>query len=407
MLDDLDLAWEEDRDGRRRRGAPPSRQGRQRRRTERKRRRRSFGALFISFVMLAVIGGGVYWGVGKLQDVFGAPDYSSVGTAQVNVKIPKGAGAQQIGDILQAKDVVKSSKAFVKAAAADPGGGGNIQAGTYKLYVHMPAAQALSDLLQPAKFMVSIKVLIPEGSSVIETYVLLSKATGIPVKDFQTAGADPSKYIPDWWFNRDDDKQADKSLEGFLFPDTYSFDPDATATDILTEMTQNFLTVTGNIKFSDGVQSSLSISPYEALIVASLAQAEAGSETDLPKIARVAYNRTIKFKDTFPCACLQFDVTANYWLEKQGKAKKPSGQLTPAELNDPKNPWNTNVGHPGLPLGPIDSPGKAALLAAMNPTTANWLYFVVIDKKGTTAFADNLADHERNVAIAEKNGVLP
>jgi UPF0755 protein len=408
MLDDLDLAWEDNQDPRRqRRGAPPSRQGRRQRRTERKRRRRSFGALFISFLLLAALGGGVYWGVGKAQDIFGAPDYTSVGTTTVNVKIPEGSGAEQIGELLQAKDVVKSAKAFVRAAAARDSESRNIQAGTYKLFVHMPAADALNDLLQPDKYLVSIKVLVPEGSTVVETFQILSKATGIPVSQFKDAAKDPQALgVPDWWYNRDDGKQADKSLEGFLFPDTYLFDPDANATDILKTMVNNFNTVIGDIKFPDNVQSSLAISPYEALIVASLAQAEAGNAADLPKVARVAYNRVFRFKDTFPCACLQFDVTANYWLEYQGGQKKPSKDLTPAELNDPKNPWNTAPGHPGLPIGPIDSPSKAALQAAMNPTQANWLYFVAIDKNGTTAFADNLQQQEANEAIARKNGVL-
>src|SRR5262245_11790768 len=76
MLDDLDLAWE-DQEPRRRRGAPPSRQARQRKRKERGRRRRSYGALFISVLLLATLGGGVYWGLGKISDYFGAPDYDS------------------------------------------------------------------------------------------------------------------------------------------------------------------------------------------------------------------------------------------------------------------------------------------------------------------------------------------
>jgi UPF0755 protein len=407
MLEDLDLAWEENQEPRRR-GAPPSRQARARRRNERRRQGRSFGALFISFIVLAVIlGGGVYYAVGKVQDILGAPDYDSVGTTTVNVKIPSGAGAEEIGEALQAKDVVKSAKAFVRAAAADDPASRHIQAGTYKLYVHMPAAQALAALLQPDKYLVSIKVTIQEGSTVIETFAALSKATGIPVAQFTDAAKDPLALgVQDWWFNRDDGKDADKSLEGFLFPDTYYFDPDETATQILHQMVVNFNTVVGDIKFQDTVQGSLSIAPYEALIVASLAQAEAGIPGDLPKVARVAYNRVFRFKDTFPCACLQFDTTANYWLEKQGKAKLPSNKLSPAQLDDPRNPWNTAAGHPGLPLGPIDSPSKAALQAAMNPAQGNWLYFVAISKDGTSAFADNLADQEKNIAIAEKNGVL-
>lgn len=411
MLDDLDLAWEEQGDPRRRRGTPPSRQIRQGRRKERKRRRRSFGALFISFVLLAALGGGVYYGVGKLQDIFGAPDYDSVGTTPVNVKIPKDAGATEIGQALYDKKVVESVKAFTKAADKDPRSL-KIQPGVYKLFEHMPASAALAALVpladgSPPKSRVSIDVTIPEGTTYMDTFALLSAKTKIPVADFEAAAKDPTALdVQDWWFNRDDGKPADKTLEGFLFPDTYSFDPDVTAADILKAMVDNFNTVMGDLKFVDTVQSKLSISPYEALIVASLSQAEAGNEADMPKVARVAYNRVIKFKDTFPCACLQFDVTANYYLQRQGKPKKPSKEMTPAELNDPKNPWNTGVGHPGLPVGPIDSPGRAALSGAMNPPTANWLYFVAIDKKGTTAFSDTLAQQEHNEAIARQNGVL-
>ncbi len=404
MLDDLDLAWEE-QDPRRRRGSP-TRQVRQRRRKERKRRRRSFGALFISFVLLAALGGGVYYGVGKLQDYFGAPDYDSVGSTPVNVKIPKGAGAGEIGDVLQKADVVKSAKAFTNAAAKDDRSQ-KIQPGTYKLFVHMPAAAALVALLPPSKNRVSITVPIPEGFTYMETLSVLHDKTGIPLKDFEDAAKDPLKLgVQDWWYTRQDGKSVDKSLEGFLFPATYDFDPDATATQILQTMVDKFNTEVGDLKFQDVVQNNLHISPYEALIVASLSQAEAGFEEDMPKIARVAYNRTIKFKDTFACACLQFDVTANYYLMRQGKPKKASNQLTPQELNDPKNPWNTAPGHPGLPIGPINSPGLAALKGAMAPAAGNWLYFVAIDKAGHTAFAETKEQQDANIAIAKRNGVL-
>jgi UPF0755 protein len=412
MLDDLELAWEEsERPGR---GGSGGRQIRQRRRKERKTRRRSFGALLISLILLAALGGGVYWGVGKLQDKFGAPDYDTMGTEPVNVKIPKDSNATQIGDILQEKDVVKSSKAFQRAALADQQHSQLIQPGTYKLVKHMPAAQALAALLpladgRPPASRVSIDVTIPEGKTYMETFALLSAKTKIPVADFTAAAKDPTALgVQDWWFNRTDGKDADKTVEGFLFPATYSFDPDESATQILTDMVDTFNTQVGKLGFTDTVQSKLSISPYEALIVASLAQAEAGQDADLPKIARVAYNRTIKYKDTFPCACLQFDVTANYYLMRNGKAKKPSNQLTESELDNPQNPWNTGKSTPGLPIGPIDSPGLAALQGAMSPAVGNWLYFVAVDKKNppTTLFANTLAEQQHNIAIAQQNGVL-
>jgi UPF0755 protein len=169
--------------------------------------------------------------------------------------------------------------------------------------------------------------------------------------------------------------------------------------DDLKVMVQHFLKVTEEIGFADTVQQKLAVSPFEALTVASLAQAEAGVPGDLGGVARVAYNRA--YKAHMP---LQFDVTANYWLELNGKAAKHSGKLTAAELDDPKNPYNTRS-KLGVPVGPIDSPGKAALQGAATPPAKNWLYFVAIDKTGKSAFADTLAQHQKNTAQACKNGI--
>jgi UPF0755 protein len=408
MLDDLDLAWEEQQEPRRR-GAPQTRQARQRRRKERKRRRRSFGALFISFLLLAALGGGVYFGVGKLQELFGAPDFTgNPAKVAVNVTVEPGDAAPQIGEELYEKGVVKSVRAFVKAADANPDHT-KIQPGTYQLYKETQASVALEQLLDPDKYMVQDRVTIREGLTAIQTFKELAKATGIPEKEFTDAAKDPIELgVPDWWFGGDraDGKKNRRSIEGFLFPDTYAFAPEETATDILKKMVGRFNDVAGEIKFADTVQSGLGITPYEALIVASLAQVEAGKEEDFAKISRVAYNRAIKFKDSFPCGCLQFDVTANYFLEQSGKKTKASKDMTAAELDNPRNPWNTGPSTPGLPVGPISNPGKAAMEGAMSPAKGNWLYFVAVDKNGTTKFANTKDEHDNNVLEACRNGVL-
>jgi UPF0755 protein len=192
------------------------------------------------------------------------------------------------------------------------------------------------------------------------------------------------------------------SIEGFLFPDTYEFNPNATAEQVLQQMVQRFLAVAQEIDFVKTVERERGgISPYEALIVASLAQAEAGVPKDLGKIARVAYNRL--YKD-FPCGCLEMDVTVNYWLELQGKPMKHSNQMQESELDDPRNPYNRKLR--GLIPTPIDNPGKAAMQGAMAPPPGNWLFFVAIDKQGNSAFASTIAEHERNKATARRNGVL-
>jgi UPF0755 protein len=403
MLDDLDLAWEEHQEPRRRRGAPPSRQARQRRRKERGRRRRSFGALFISVLLLVALGGGVYWGLGKVQDYFGAPDYDSVGTTPVNVVVHPGDGSGDIANELYAKKVVKSSKAFVKAAQANTRSR-NIQPGTYRLFVQMPAANALAMLLDPDKNMVVNKVTIPEGKSMFDTYQLLSKATGIPVAKFTEAAPAVLKKIPDFWFARSDSKAPIVSIEGFLFPDTYRLDPGMTAEQILQTMVDQFMAVATELHFTDEVQANLGgVTPFEALTVASLAQAEAFRNEDMGKIARVAYNRVYK---EFACNCLQFDVTVNYYLQSQGKPIKASKDMLAAELDNPKNPWNTGASSKGLPRGPINSPGRAALQAAMNPTKGNWFYFVAVDRNGTTMFAETASQFNQLKLQACRQGIV-
>ncbi|HWS32148.1 MAG TPA: endolytic transglycosylase MltG [Actinoplanes sp.] len=389
MIDELDVAFEEE---------DAERSGETRDRKARKTAGRSAIAMVLTLVLFGVLGGGIYFGYTKVADLFVAADYEGAGGDPVEVTIPKSASLTEIGNVLVEADVVKSTKAFVNAADADPRSK-NIQSGTYVLRRQMPAASAVAQLLDP-NTRLSKGVTIPEGKTTKQTYELLAKGTGIPVKEFQEAAKDPEALgVPDWWFKRNDGKQVSKTVEGFLFPDTYEFDPKANATQVLSTMVEHFLTVTGQLEFADGVQQKLGVSPYEALIVASLAQAEAGVAGDLPKVARVAYNRAYKKK--MP---LQFDVTTNYWLELTGKKAKHSGKLTVAEMTDPKNPYNSeNV--VGLPIGPINSPGKAALTGALKPPTASWLFFVAVDKKGNSAFASTDAQHEKNKQKACDNGI--
>jgi UPF0755 protein len=295
--------------------------------------------------------------------------------------------------------VVKSTAAFIDAAEANPRGK-NIQPGTYKLKKQMSAESAVALLLDPKARVVN-GVTINEGWTTLQVYAALSKKTGIPVKDFQAAAKDPKALgVPDAWFTRRDGKKVSGTAEGFLFPDTYEFPPKATASEILSTMVGKFVDTTTDLGFVDTAEQKMSISPYEALIIASLAQAEAGVPGDMAKIARVAINRAYVKK--MP---LQFDVTTNYWLTLNDKGAKHSGKMTTAELEDPKNPYTTEL-KVGLPLGPINNPGKQALEAAVNPTPGDWLFFVLVDPKTkVSAFAVTNAQHDANIQKACANGV--
>ncbi|WP_320067959.1 endolytic transglycosylase MltG [Micromonospora sp. RTGN7] len=399
MIDDLDLGFDEsERSGDK---------GKHRRSYVRKRNGESSGgrgktalALLMAFVLLGVIGGGAFYGFDRVQSYFVTPDYDGAGTGEVTVEIKPGLIAD-MADALYTAGVVKSSKAFIEAAEENARSK-NIQPGTYKVRKQMSAEQALVMLLD-LKNKVNNGLTIPEGTTAKRVYKLLSEKTKIPVKEFEAAAKDPKALgVPDWWFKRTDGKPVQKSIEGFLFPDTYEIPPKATAESILSLMVENFLAVTVEMKFADRVQEERGgISPYEALIVASLAQAEAGNKDDLGKVARVAYNRVY---GEFPCNCLEMDVTVNYYLESIGQEGKRSKDMTEAELLDTKTPYSRKLR--GLPPTPIDNPGKQALEGAVDPPLGKWLFFVAIDEEGHSAFAVTPEDHERNKAKARKAGII-
>jgi len=126
--------------------------------------------------------------------------------------------------------------------------------------------------------------------------------------------------------------------------------------------------------------------------VASIAQAEGRSASNMAKIARVIYNRLQAHQK------LEFDSTINYPLDRQ--------EVATTDADRGRNtPWNTYVNE-GLPKTPICSPGEQALAAAERPEPGDWLYFVTVDMQGTTLFTRDYQEHLANIELAKRNGVL-
>ena len=407
VIDELELPYEEDHErGRHRRrrrgrasagGKPP-----------RKRRGRSLFAFFVAVVLLGALVGAGWFGVDKVKGIFTVPDYPGAGDGTATVQIAADDTGKDMADKLDQANVVKSAKSFVNAFEANPASK-TIEVGYYRLHLHMKASVALDYLLarnpdKTLKNRISTSVTIAEGMIAQDVFAALSKATNIPVADFQNAAKDPVALgvSPDW-FTRDDKKTAQNSIEGFLYPATYSFDPGTDATTILKKIVAKFNAEVTTLDFMNAVRTNLNISPFEALIAASIAQVEGRYPADMAGIARVLYNRAYSGK--FPCSCLQLDSTVNYWLRISGQTPKSSKDLTNADLHNAKDPYNTHD-VAGLPIGPISNPGADALTGAMNPPKNGYLYFVAVDKDGHTKFATTEAEHEANIAEAKKNGVL-
>ncbi|MEU8262770.1 endolytic transglycosylase MltG [Micromonospora sp. NPDC048999] len=399
MIDDLDLGFDElerGEKGRHRRGAVRKRNGKG------GGRGKTFFALLMAFVLLGGIGGGAYVGFDRIRNYFVTPDFPGPGSGEVLVQVRAGDTLTDMGNTLYDAGVVKSTKAFIEAADANSRSK-NIQVASYKLRKEMKAADAVTMMLDPKNRVVN-GVTIPEGTISLNVYAILSKETKIPVADFKAAAKDPAKLgVPDYWFKRDDGKKVTKSIEGFLYPATYEIPPKATAQQILSMMVQKFLEVTEGMDLVDKVQKERNISPYEALITASIAQAESVDPKDFPKVSRVVYNRVYAGK--IGCNCLGIDSGINYWLRLQGKDPKDSDKLLKTEINDPNNPYNTHD-VAGLPITPISNPGEDALKGAMEPADGPWIYFMTVDKKGTMGYGSNDADFKKLNKQMCDNGVL-
>ena len=358
-------------------------------------------AFAMVLLLFGVLGGGAWYGYDKAKGFFGAEDYSGPGTGEAVIEVKSGDSATAIAASLEEAGVVKSAAAFVNAAKDNPDSK-NIQVGSYKLRKEMKASDALGMLLDLENKNVH-RVTIPEGLTYLQVYDRFSKATGIPVAEFKKAGKEPQKLgVPALWFKRNDGKKVDKAnIEGFLYPATYEISKDATAADVLKLVIKNFNAEMAELDFPDTVSSKLNISPYEALVAASIAQVEALLDEDMGPVARVLYNRA--YTGEFPCDCLQLDSTVNYWLRLTGKEAKSSEKLLASELHDPKNPYNYDV--KGMAVGPISNPGDVALRGAMNPAKSDYFFFVTVDQKGAMAYGKTFDDHNRNIQKACENGI--
>ncbi|GAA1279523.1 hypothetical protein Psi02_67840 [Planotetraspora silvatica] len=353
---------DEERPGRRSRGSR-SQQRRSRKRRKRQRRKGAAASVFAVLVILLILAGVGYFGYTWVRDVVTVKDFSGPGTGEVVVQIDEGANASDVAVNLEKQGVVASARAFVNAITA-AGKGNSLQPGQYKLRKGMSAASAV-ELLDP-KNRIRDDLTFQEGLRLSKIYEQLAKATGKSVNDFKKA-AKGDIGLP---------KYANKQLEGFAFPATYEFNDKMSAADILTAMVDRF-TQTANKVDLEKQSEAIGYSPRDVMIVASIVQAESGSVDDMPKVARVIYNRLQRN----PPMLLQMDSTTMYGLNKYGIA------ATQAETQS-KSRYNT-YRYQGLPPGPISNPGDHAIEAALHPADGAWLWFVTTDpKKGITKFTD-------------------
>ena len=349
------------------------------------RRRMRLGCLLLPLLLIAgVVAGGAVAGNALLDRISGpgeAPDYPGTGTGRVIVEVKRGDTAADIGATLLDAGVVKSQRAFTRAASSEPRSV-SIQVGFYALRKQMSASSALELLFDP-KSRVQARVTIPEGYTVKQILATIADKTDIPADQLEAAAADlPGLGVPDY---------AGGNLEGFLFPATYEVAPGATAQQVLRQMVARYNQAAESVDL-EGAAAAVNLTPYEALIVASIIERESRVPEEYPKVARVIYNR-IKVGEP-----LYIDATILYGLGRT------SGGLTESDL-EKDTPYNTRL-RAGLPPGPIASPGEAAMRAALQPADGPWRYYVLMDEEGNHFFTDDYDEFLRQKKKSQDAGIF-
>jgi len=337
----------------------------------RRRKRRGRGCLPV-LVVLAVLGALLYVGVTKgvevFQDAFSeAEDFAGPGRGKVNFEVQSGDTSTDIGRNLKDQGVVASVDAFVSAANGESRAGG-IQVGFYPLKQEMSADDALKVLIDPANI-ISNAITFPEGLRVVDILDIFVEKTDFKRREFQKVLDNPGKLgLPAY---------ADGNAEGYLFPSTYGFGPNETPESMLTAMVERWKQAADDAGLEDAA-AALDLSPHELMTVASLVEAEGRGE-DMPKISRVIYNRLDDVNGP-TIGRLQIDATVNYAL---GRELVAIPTLDDLEVDSPYNTY----ANAGLPPGPIEAPGDAAIQAASMPADGDWLFYVTVNlETGQTKF---------------------
>ena len=345
-----------------------------------RRRRRHRLAPIVAIVLILGLIAVSYQIVSSVSKRFATPDYSGSGQGFTRVKVSPGDGAADVAAAMVKAGVVKSSRAFINAAQ-NSGRASDIQAGVYKVRLRSSGEAAMAAILDPANRLVS-QVTIPEGYTERQVLTLLASKTGLPIAELRAAAGKISNLgLPEGL--------SPKTAEGFLFPSTYEFDPDQSADEVVQQLAGQFAAEYRKLGFAAGAKA-LGLTPYQALIIASLIESEAKFPEDRPKVARVILNRMAKGTP------IGIDAANRYGVALTGK---DPDSVTYTE----DSPYNVRI-RVGLPPTPVSNPGEASLQAAIQPAAGNWIYYVVSDAAGHHVFTDDEDVFTAAVAKCRANG---
>ncbi|MGD0631830.1 MAG: endolytic transglycosylase MltG [Terracidiphilus sp.] len=331
-------------------------------RKRKSRKKKSSGAalvLLTAFLLALAAAGTVAW---LIRAAFGP-------STETFVEVEPGSSGARIALELQASGIIRSHFAFDLLRFWKRG---TLRAGEYRFDHPASAAEVYARIARGDVF--TRTVTIPEGSNLFDIAARLEQAGFGPRGDFLAAAARQANLVADL------DPQA-KSLEGYLFPNTYHLSRKATPEQICASMVRQFR--------AEAAQLGLKQNVHLVVTLASLVERETAVDAERPLVASVLNNRLAA---AMP---LMTDPAVIYGLELENRWR---GTIYQSDLVR-DTAYNTYM-HKGLPPGPIANPGVRSLRAAMNPATTEYLYFVAAsaNPQGHSLFSRSLEEQNHNVA---------
>ena len=298
------------------------------------------------------------------------------GNVRQDFEIKKGEGIKEIGKNLEESQLIKS-KYYFYYYIWKMGGKDKLQAGKYELRGSLTVPEIVQIFSVGETIPQEIRITFPEGASAEQMAEILGEK-GFNKDNFLRAVAGSDKVKTDYNFLKD--RPRGKSLEGYLFPDTYFFWREADAGDIINRMLLNF-----DEKLTKEMREEIKNrgrTIYKVVTMASILEKEVKSFEDMKIVSGIFWKRLDQNKPLQSCA------TIAYILKKEKKQYS-------YEDTRVKSPYNTYI-NKGLPPGPINNPGLNSITAAIYPTETEYNYFLTDPETGKTVYSKTVEEHEEN-----------
>lgn len=329
-------------------------------------------AAIVSLLAIAVIA--YFFVVPAVKSMFAPQQGQTVAAGQdVSITIPEGASGDDIASILSKNHVIENPKDYY-AAVAKEGAEMSLKPGDYALKTGMDAVDVVRQLVAGPNS--GAVLTIQEGLTLEQTAERVEAAYGISKDEF-LAQAKASKYADDYPFL---EGAYNDSLEGYLYPKTYTFTGAPSADDIIRKLLDQFVSETASLNLDKGANG---LSAQQIVTMASLIERETAVDSERPTIASVIYNR---LDADMP---LQIDAAIVY-------ARGGGNQAVTYSDLEIDSPYNVYKNY-GLTPGPICSPSISSIKAALNPDKTDYLYYVAsATGDGTHKFSSDYEQFEKD-----------